>query len=111
MVMACANVVHVSYWIGLVSIQFYLLNRHDSKKLVEYCLKEGWLTKDFTHVYKENEKIEKIRELLALKLQDIINLSGGKPILIHMDRVMPIMVNISGKGLMAAIEILMIGDE
>ncbi len=101
--MALTNDVHVAYGIGLVPIQFYLLNRHDSKKLVEYCLKEGWIIEDLSHI-----GLEKIKK--TLELQDIANLSESKPTFIHIDRTVPI-VNVMDKGLMAVIEILVIGDE
>ena len=99
--------VHVYYGVGLVPVQFYLSNRHNSKELVEYCLKEGWIIKDFTPIDNKCNGIKEILEFIQPKLKDIKNFIHNKSVFIHINRA-PIIANVPGEGLMAFIEMLKI---
>ena len=91
------------YGIGLIPIDFYLLNRKDSKRIIEYCLKEGHIIKDFTHTCDKYINIEKIS-------QEERFFMSKKNVLVHFNKRAPI-VNILDKGLMAVIGILKIEEE
>ncbi len=101
--MATSNRYHVHYGVGLVPIDFYLLNKRNSKKLIEYCLKEGWIVKDFTRIDNEDKNMEEI-------WQELMTLIPRKNVFIHINKRTPI-VSILDKGLMAVIEILKIDEE
>ncbi len=101
--MTASNRAHVYYGIGLVPMDFYLLNRNDSKKLIEYCLKEGYIIKDFIHKCDKHLDIEEIS-------QEVSFFTSGEDVFVHLKKRAPI-VNILDKGLMAVIEILKIDEE
>ncbi len=101
--MTTSNKVHVYYGIGLIPIDFYIINRKDSKRIIECCLKEGCIIKDFVHI---DDKYINIEEIMP-KLPFIMS---KKNVLVHLDKRAPI-VNILDKGLMAVIEILKIEEE
>jgi hypothetical protein len=101
--MVTSNKTHVYYGIGLVPIDFYLLNRNDSKKLIEYCLKEGYIIKDFVQVCDNCIDIEEISQIVPF-------LMSNKDVFVNLNKRAPI-VNMLGKGLMAVIEMLKIGEE
>jgi len=100
--MTVSNRAHVYYKIGLVPIDFYLLNRNDSKKLIECCLKEGYIIKDFICTCDKYMDIEEISQEVPL-------LMSKKNVLIHLNKRAPI-INVLDKGLMAIIEILKIEE-
>jgi len=102
--------VHVYYGIGLVPVQFYLSNRHNSKEVVEYSLKEGCIIKDFNLIDNKCNSTKEILELLQLKSKDITSFTYNKSVFIHINSA-PIIVSVPGKGLMSVIEILKIDDE
>ena len=98
--MTASNRAYVYYGIGLVPINFYILNRNDSKKLIECCLKEGCIMKDFTHV---DDKYVNIEEIMP----EMPFIMSKKNVFVHLNKRAPV-VNILDKGLMAVIEILKI---
>ena len=101
--MTASNRAHVYYGIGLVPIDFYLLNRNDSKKIIEYCLKEGCMIKDFTYICDKYMDIKKINREVPLFM-------SKNNVFIHLDKRAPI-VNMLDKGLIAVIEMLRIDEE
>jgi len=101
--MTTSNRVYVYYGIGLVPIDFYLLNRNDSKKIIEYCLKESCIIKNFAYIDDKDIKIDKIKQEFSM-------FYISQKTLIHLNKRAHI-VNILDKGLMAVIEILKIEDE
>ena len=103
MAMTTSNGNHASYGIGLIPIDFYLFNRKDSRKIIEYCLKEGCMIKDFTYIDAKDIKVE-------IKSFEFPCFVTDKKFFIHLNKRTPI-VNIFGKGLMAVVEILKIDDE
>jgi hypothetical protein len=101
--MTTSNRAHVYYGIGLFPIDFYILNRNDSKRLIECCLKESCVMKDFTHIADKYINIEEI-------MPEIPFIISKKNVFIHFNKRAPI-VNMLDKGLMAIIEILKIDEE
>jgi hypothetical protein len=101
--MTTSSRAHVYYGIGLVPIDFYILNRNDSKKLIEYCLREGCIIKDFICTCDKCIDIEKINQEMSFYI-------SNKNVFIHLDKRAQI-VNVLDKGLMAVIEVLKIEEE
>jgi hypothetical protein len=101
--MTTTNGIHIAHEIWLVPISFYLLNRKDSKRIIEYCLKEGYMIKDFTYIENKDIKLERIS-------CDFPCLVLDKKIFIHINK-RPLIVNTFDKGLMAVVEILKINGE
>jgi hypothetical protein len=97
----------VSYGLGLVPIQFYVTHKHNSKELVKYCLREGWIIKDFASIDNDHWNLDEILQIVEHKLQEFSSCAREKDIFIHLDR-RPVVVNVIDKGLMVVIEILRI---
>jgi hypothetical protein len=97
----------VSYGLGLVPIQFYVTHKHDSKELIKYCLREGWMIKDFATIDDGYWNLDEILQIVERKLQELSSFARKKDIFIHLNR-RPVVVNVIDKGLMVVIEILRI---
>jgi len=95
--MTASNRAHVYYGIGLVPVDFYLLNRNDSKKLIECYFKEGYIIKDFIHKCDKYMNIEEMSQEMPF--------FTSRKMFSYILKKRPLIVNILDKGLMAVIEV------